>query len=541
MGNAMKLELHVTRPSGAAVVRDYMEGRPGAVDFYGAHFSDLEAYRSKASEVDARFDREARRRAAAAIRIPEGADPVRLDRFVEEGGYLVTTGQQPALAGGPLYSVYKALTAVALAHALEAALERPVLPLFWVASEDHDWAEANHACLIGTDNELHCVALPAPHGEGVHPPLHRIPMGSGIEACIEAFTSHLPDSEFSGPYVELLRTTATPDATLPSAFSALMEGLLGRFGLFFTDAADPTLKTASLPVLLTELDSAERHERVLDRTGSALEAAGYDLQVHLLEAGVNLFLEGAAGRERLYRDEAGFRLHNSGERVTRDEVVRRAEADPSVLSPNVLLRPVVESAVFPTLTYVGGPGEIAYFAELGAYFEAFGIRMPVIHPRFSVTAVEGKVRKVLDKFDLSVDALRRPFHEVAGEIARDEVPEDIRRAVAELRGAIARGVGDLQKKTRRIDPTLKGPVQHVRSHAFDALDDLERNIVHAVKRENEITLSQLEKARHHLFPMGKPQERIMNVFYYLSRYGGAFLDEVFRRFRMNPDLTADVS
>jgi len=540
MGNAMKLELHVSRPDGAAVVRDYMEARSRAVDLYGAHFADLDAYRRKASEVDRRFDRDARRRAAAAIRIPETGDPGRLQRFVEEGGYFVTTGQQPGLAGGPLYSVYKALTAVALAHALETALQRPVLPLFWVASEDHDWAEANHACLIGTDNELHCVALAAPHDDGVHPPLHRIPMGPGVVACIEELVSLLPDSDFSRAFVELLRTTATPEATLPAAFSALMKSLLGRFGLLFTDAADPALKTASLPILFRELESAERHERVLDQTGEALKGAGYELQVHLLEAGVNLFLEGAAGRERLYREGAGFRLRNSGERLSRDEVVRRAEADPSVLSPNVLLRPVVESSVFPTLAYVDGPGEIAYFAELGAYFEEFGIRMPVVHPRFSVTAVEGKVRKVLDKFDLSLEALRRPFHEVAGDIARDEVPDDIRRSVAELRGAIARGVGDLQKKTRRIDPTLKGPVQHVRSHAFDALDDLERKIVHSVKRENEITLAQLEKAQHHLFPMGKPQERVMNVFYYLSRYGGAFLDEVFRRFRMNPDLTADV-
>jgi uncharacterized protein YllA (UPF0747 family) len=147
--------------------------------------------------------------------------------------------------------------------------------------------------------------------------------------------------------------------------------------------------------------------------------------------------------------------------------------------------------------------------------------------------VETKIRKVLDKFGLDVPALNRPFHEIASEIARDEVPEDVRRALGALRGAIGKGVGELQGVVKSVDPTLKGPVQHVRSHAFDALDDLEKKIVHAVKRESEIALTQLEKAQLHLFPAGKPQERIVNPFYYLARYGGAFLDEVFNGFGVN--------
>ena len=129
--------------------------------------------------------------------------------------------------------------------------------------------------------------------------------------------------------------------------------------------------------------------------------------------------------------------------------------------------------------------------------------------------------------------MNRPFHEIASDIARDEVPEDVRRAVGALRGAIAKGVGELHGVVKGVDPTLKGPVQHVRSHAFAALDDLEKKIVHAVKRESEIALAQLEKAQLHLFPAGKPQERILNPFYYLARYGGAFLDEVFTGFEVN--------
>jgi len=172
---------------------------------------------------------------------------------------------------------------------------------------------------------------------------------------------------------------------------------------------------------------------------------------------------------------------------------------------------------------------------LGAYFEAHGLEMPIVYPRFGVTPVETKIGKVLQKFGLDVDGLNRPFHEVAGDIARDEVPPDVKKALGNLRGAIAKGVGELQKAVAPIDQTLKGPVQRVRSHAFEAIDDLEKKIVQALKRENEIALSQLEKAQVHLFPNGAPAERVQNPLYFLTRYGGAMLDSLHELFEVNFD------
>jgi uncharacterized protein YllA (UPF0747 family) len=144
--------------------------------------------------------------------------------------------------------------------------------------------------------------------------------------------------------------------------------------------------------------------------------------------------------------------------------------------------------------------------------------------------VEGKIRKVLDKFDVTVDDLQRPFHEIAGAMARDEVPEAVRSALGKVRGAVSAGVAELQEATRPVDPTLKGSVQHVRSQAFAALDDLERKIVAAVKRETDIALAQLEKAQVHLYPDGKPAERVQSPFYLLTRYGEAVLDALHERF-----------
>ena len=526
------MELIVSRPSGARIVQEYLTGDGSAADFYARRFDDPAAFEAKAGEVDGRFDGEARARAASAITVPKGADAGRLERFVDDGGYLVTTGQQPGLYGGPLYSLYKGMTAIRLAEALEARLGKPVLPVFWVASDDHDWNEANHADLIGVDNELRRYELP-PAEEGRTPPLHRIPLGPEAGPLLDDFVGALPETDFSGPYGELLRAGFGPGSTMPRGFHDLLHAVLGPRGMFFTDAADPVVKEASSAVLFDELARAEEMESVLRETAEALQSAGHDLQVPILEGGVNLFLEGPAGRERLYREDGGFRLRTSGEHLDEAAVRGRAAEDPTVLSPNVLLRPVVESAVFPTLAYVGGPGEMAYFAQLRGYFEAHGVEMPIVFPRWGATVVETKIRKVLDKFSLDIEALARPFHEIASDFAREEVPDDVRAAIGKLRGALGSGVGELQKAATSVDPTLKGPVQHMRAQAFSALDDVEKKVLTAVKRESEIALSQIEKAQLHLFPHGKPAERVQSPLYYLTRYGDAFLDEVYGAFSVN--------
>jgi bacillithiol biosynthesis cysteine-adding enzyme BshC len=466
------------------------------------------------------------------VRTPNATASEPLGRFVEEGGYLVSTGQQPGLFSGPLYSLYKALTAVRLASALEKGLGRPVLPLFWVASEDHDWAEVDHTHLVDRENEIRTIRVATPDGPP-NRPLHRITLEGVLEPTLDEFLQLLPDTEFSAQYIKLVRDCYGSGNTLPEGFSSLMEGLLSQLPILFVDASDPGLKEASQPVLFRELDHAEEHEFLLSRVASHLEMDGYHVQVPILKGGVNLFLEGPEGRDRLYRDGRGFRLHRSGQNLSAEDVRTRAQHDPSLLSPNVLLRPVVENTVFPVISYVAGPGETAYYAQLKEMFEAFGIRMPVIQPRFSATLVESKIGKVLEKFHLPLEAMHRPHHELAGEIAREEVPAEVRKALGELRGAVGKGSGALLSAAREVDPTLKGPVTHARNAAFAAFDEAERKILQAVKRENEIALDQLEKAQKHLFPFGKPQERALNAFYYLSRYGPELIPALLTQFTVD--------
>lgn len=527
----MNLELLVGHPSGSRLVADYLTRRPSALDFFQGDPALATSYEAAADAVTPRFDRAARARAAECVHAPAAAVRARLERLVEEGGFFVTTGQQPGLFTGPLYSVYKALTAVRLADALEDVLGRPVVPLFWVASEDHDWREVDHTYTVGLSNELRRVALDDASERGDRP-VHRVPMGEGINPVLEEFLSLFPDNDFKPSCARRLRSAYAPGNSLGEAFVQVLADWLGPLGMAFVDASSLPLKRASRTVFTAALDGATEQEALLRGTAGRLRAAGYHVQVPVLPGGVNLFFEGGSGRERVYRSGVNFRLRHSGELLARRRILAASDADPRVLSPNVLLRPVVEGAVFPVVSYVAGPGEIAYFAQIRDLFEVCGIGMPVVHPRFSVTVIEPKIRKVLDKLDLSLQDLSRPFGELAGRVVQDDVPEGVRQALAGLRGGIGRGVEELSRAAATLDPTLKGPAKHVRTVAFDALEQMRRKIIHSLKREKRTRLRQLEKAQVHLHPRGGPQERSLNACYYLMRYGREFLDALHDRFRV---------
>ena len=521
----------IGRPSGSPLFEEYLRGGETVAPFYSGSWQDPKAYRAVLDSVDARFDADARRRALRALKVPENVGAARLERWTEQGGVIVTTGQQPGLFGGPLYSLYKGISAIRLAARLEGLLDRPVLPVFWVASEDHDWDEADHTYVIDTANDL--VRLQVRDPGHAHRALHRIPLGEEIVDVVEQAVQTLPTTDFSAAYIDQLREAYKPGATLADGFAGVLFSLLAPLGMCFADAASPAIKELSRPVLLEELARAEAHEALLREDAGKLESGGYAPQVPILDGAVNLFLEGPEGRERIYRNGRDFELRRSGQSVSAEAVRERAETDPLTLSPNVLLRPVVESTIFPVTSYVAGPSETAYYAQIKRLFQAHGLMMPVIYPRHAVTVVEAKVQKKLDKFGLDLEGLQRPHHEIMSDIARDEMPDDVRQALGALKSAVAQGSSDLLKAATSIDPTLKGPVMNARNTALSAFQAAERKITQSVKRGNEVASIQLEAAQRHLFPEGQPQERILAPLYYLVRYGNSFVESLAESFTVD--------
>jgi bacillithiol biosynthesis cysteine-adding enzyme BshC len=516
---AVNLDIRVRTVGGNRLVEDYVRGEPELASFFPGHPFTADAYRRKAEEVRSRFDRGAREAMAEAVQPLSESAEEKLERIAHDG-FLVTTGQQPGLFGGPLYTVYKALSAVRLAERLETLLDVPVLPVFWIGSDDHDWEEASSVALLDTANDLHRLTL-----EGTaesHRSMGRIRLNGAATEALDRLSALLPPSDFTPALMERLGAAYGPESgeTVAGAFARTVAGLFDGLDLGLVDAQDPVVRRLGEPVVRRELAHASSHESALARQTERLTAAGYEAQVPILPGAANVFYEDDGGRERLIRQDGGWRLRASGRDLSEDELWKLFDDAPERFSPNVVLRPVLESAVFPTLAYVGGPGEVRYLAQTGCLFEAHGVGMPVVFPRLSVTLLEGKVEKVLDKFDLEEsDFLARPVHEVVSSVVREDVPEPVQQAVGRVRQALQERYQALFDAAKEIDPTLKGPIFHARNEGFKGVAEVEKKIRQHVKMKEETELEQIEKAAANLVPGGKPQERVLNVHQYLARYG----------------------
>jgi bacillithiol biosynthesis cysteine-adding enzyme BshC len=519
------LEIHLGGVRASGLARDYLAGSNALAPFYSGHPLDLRAYQRKVDEVAARLPSDARRAAARAIRPTSAAAAERLERIIAGEGVFVTTGQQAGLFGGPFYTVHKVLTAVRLARELEKLLRRPVAPLFWVAADDHDWAEVNHTFVLTAQNEVQRIQMPAEPDAPAHPVSRRF-LGAEIDAVRAELTELLPASSFARPVRELLEHAYCPGRSMAEAFEELLAGLFAQHDLLLLNPAAPAVKELAAPILRAELERAEEHAALLARQAERLEAAGYHTQVTVSADAANVFFHDENGRDRLVREDGAWLLRRSKRSLTEAELFATLQSSPTSFSPNVLLRPIVESALVPTIAYVGGPAEISYFAQIGCLFSAHGIMPPVVVARFNVTLVEPKVRKVMDKFEMDVDAFARPFHEVAAQLVRDEMPAEVVRSLEVLRVALAEGYERLASAAELVDPTLRGWLEGLRNQGLSHTESAEKKIRSHLRKKSEIELEQLRKAAMNLFPDSAPQERMLNALPYLARYGSGLLDEL---------------
>jgi len=428
------------------------------------------------------------------------------DRLAEGKGDVlaVTTGQQPGLFTGPLYTVHKALSAIALARRLEKERGVPVVPVFWVAGDDHDLAEANHAWVLGRDNEpVKIVLRERPH-EAPQLPLFRELLGPDIRGALDALDQALPDAECKPEVRQWLEAAYRPDTNLADAGANALQQLLGGRGggLAVFRAHDPSAKRAAAPWIL----------RALDET--------------LADGLTPVMVEGRLGRDRLKREGGDYVTRRSGERFTRAQLEQIAAETPERLSPNVLLRPVIEAALFPTVAYCGGPGEMEYLPEAAPLFAKLGVAPQAHVPRWSGMIIEARIDKVLQKHGLTPRDFEGPPGVLEARFAQASLPPELAASLQELRNDVEARFARISGEVTQLDPTLERTVQSARNAALAGTNEIEKKLVASVKRTQGTVLSQLARARAALAPGGKPQERVLTVASFLARYSGSLLDEI---------------
>ena len=443
-------------------------------------------------------------------------------RLHQPGALVVTTGQQPGLFTGPLYTVHKALSAAALAGVLEHRWRRPVIPMFWLAGDDHDFAEASTASWIDAAGALIDWALPARPASAPQLPMSAEPLPREVVDGLTLLERTLPAGEPRDATLAWLRKHYRPGATLHAAFSGAVAERVAPFGVACFDATHAVVKQAQIPLLGTAL----RRAAELDRALAALPDAGTGIAAG--EGATLVFLSTSAGRDRLLIDGEGFRARRSGDRFTGTQVERLLEREPERFSANVLLRPLVESALLPTVAYVAGPGELRYLeGQSSALYPLLDSPRQQPVPRWSGTVVERWAERLLDRLHLEAGSVLADDGSLARTVLERDFPDDARQAIDALRHQIARSGPVLSAAGDRIDAVLDRAVKGRMRRLDLVTDDLEKVFLRHLRKRGTIAHAQYVRLAGGLRPRGKPQERVLVAPSFLGRYGDAWLKALF--------------
>lgn len=449
-----------------------------------------------------------------------------LERLKDPQVLVVTTGQQPGLLTGPLYTIHKALSAVALARLCQAKWNRPVVPVFWAAGGDHDFAEGNHASWIGADGNTVTMTLRERAPDAPLTPLYREPVGPEIAPVLDRLALDLAQTEFGDQVMELFRRWYRPEANLAESCAHVIAELLAPFGVLVFDATHPAVKRAQVPHLLKALERSDRLDRALAERHARLSAEGKDPGVTVGDGATLVMFEGAQGRDRMMARTPGFQTRRSQEQLSLAEVEKFAAQEPGRFSPNVLLRPAIESALLPTVAYLAGPGELRYWALAEAIFPILDIPRQKPLPRWSGIMVDARVDRVLAKYNASLEELIEPGQKLEARVVRDQLPPEARQALADLRAAISSNYEALAKAAAVIDPTIEKPIRNLANQAASGTQDAEKKLVNHLKKRQEVETQQIGRARELVAPLGKPQERVHTIAPWLARYGPSLLDDL---------------
>jgi len=449
-----------------------------------------------------------------------------LDRLRDPTTLVVTTGQQPGLLTGPLYTIHKALSAVAMARLLEARWRRPVVPVFWAAGGDHDFAEGNHASWTGADGSTVTAVLRERPANAPLTPLYREPVGPEIGPILDRLAADLPPSLFRDEVLDLFRRWYRPEATLADSCAHTLAELLAPFGVVVFDATHPAMKRAQMPYLLSALRQAVPLEQALVARNAALLAGGHDPGVTVGDGATLVMFEGLQGRDRLAARSPGFVTRRSREQLSLAEIELLAAEDPGRFSPNVLLRPVIESAVLPTVAYMAGPGELRYLALAEAAYPPLDVRPQPSLPRWSGIIVDARTDRVLKKFGATLEELLAPGQQLERRVVREQLPSPALPALTALRSAIESGYEALAEAARAVDPTIEKPILNLRTQALLGTQQAEKRLVKHLERRQAVETRQIALARELVFPLDKPQERVLTVAPWLARYGPPLLEEL---------------
>ncbi|MGZ4038207.1 MAG: bacillithiol biosynthesis cysteine-adding enzyme BshC, partial [Bacteroidia bacterium] len=429
----------------------------------------------------------------------------------DKNTFTITTGHQLCLFTGPLYFIYKLISTVNLSNTLKAEFpEKNFVPVYWMASEDHDFEEVNHLHAFGKKIEWQSTQTGS--------------VGSfetaELEPLLAPFLEILGKSDNAAYLAGLFKRAYIEHKNLAEATRYLVNELFGKDGVVIVDGQSPALKKQFASFFRKDVFENTPYKKVSESIASLSELK-YSIQVNPRE--INCFYAEGPLRARLEKENDVFRVVGTQTVFTKTELEQLIDSDPVKISPNVLLRPAYQQCILPNLAYVGGPGELAYWLEYAGMFEELKLNFPVLVPRKSVYLIDAGAKQKMEKFGFAFDDLVEEEQAlIKSYLEKTNKTIDLTAYKKEIEELF----GKLVTEAVNVDKTLGGSVEAEKQKGINSVAGIEGKMNKAIKQRSETEINQIKTLRSKLFPEGIPQERYDNFSMYYVKWGSGFLDEI---------------
>lgn len=492
-------------------LREYYEYDPFENDSISKRSESLSRSSSKEQLIKALMDFH------ESLDISEEQDEA-LQKFSHEDCRVVITGQQTGLYGGPLFTIYKTLTTILLAQKMESVTGKPVVPVFWLADEDHDFDEIAWSGVAGID-DYHKIKLDQ---EGTQKPVSEEIIGESISKFENEFWEQLPETDFSRDIRVQLTSFFESGKTFTAAFAQWISNLFSKHGVLIAGSQHKAIKDLSKDIIKLAVG---KDDEIFEAIESQSKKISDKYHQQVMNGDSNLFyLDDEYRRLKIHKE--GENYSAGSEKWNKKELLHKIESDPSKFSPNVFLRPVLQDHLFPTIGYVAGPGETAYYGQMKALYPVFGMEMPIIYPRISATILESGIERILEKLPFELWEYGQRIEDLESAYVEKAETIDVEGVFGKWSEGIKELTGEPRVKINEIDPTLDGTVGKTESLFLNELNKLKGRVYRSIKEQEKIQINRIEKIKINLFPDGGLQERSVSPVYVMNKYGQNIWDQL---------------
>ncbi len=523
-------------PDKNKLYQDYILNPERVMDFYAANpFESLQA--TLAQRLKHSFPRQELAAIFAQQHRQWGTTPAidaNIEQLKQPHSVAVVTGQQVGVLVSPMYTIYKIFTILQQARLLSTRYpDFSFIPVFWMEVDDNDFQEINHLHYIAKDNAVHRLELeenPEERGRPIF--TRRLP--ASIQQWQEQLRNDFFPTEFMDGVLQAYFSEYVAGTPFATAFARMVVKIFGQYGLLVLNPSVPEVKQLGTAVFQAAIEKRQEILETFWKRNQLLEASGYHSQIHLKHDQTLIFwLDEAQRRVRLdcdAQDHCLLRYAGSNRTIAFQEILREIEQEPARFTTNVALRPIFQDWILPTGLYVGGPAEIAYFAQLNALYPLFNLSAPAILPRHRLTIVEKKIQKIAQKYTVDYRTLfAQNFHFLENDLKGRLAEHPITTRLQEIQQVLEDGFDQLKPEVAHFDPTLVKALEHTRQSIQQAIGKFNAKVQRAAENQDETRTRQLQRLLTYVFPRHLPQERVLAPIYFQLKYGWQFLDEVFQQ------------